>query len=567
MKREMHSLLCQFVDVTLLGQSGCKLQIADTVIYVDPYLSNSVQKLDAIDLKRLIDIPIAPANVTDADVVLLTHEHIDHCDPHTIPELAQASPEAIFIGPKAVMRLLKGWGLSESRLIEASEQWLEVAPQINVRSTLAAHPEIELDEQGNSRYVGYLIRWGDRKIYLAGDTSARQDIIDALQPERPIHTAFLPVNEQNFFRERRGIVGNMSIREAFQFAQEIGVSEVVAVHWDMFAANSVEADEIKLVHEKLKPDFKLSLRPTRLHFESPAVSVVIRTLNEAQFLDRLLESVLSQTIDRRSIEVVVVDSGSTDGTIEIAREYACNLLHISKDDFSFGRSLNVGCEAARGDVIVIVSGHCVPSDSEWLANLVRPITSDQAEYVYGRQLSGPESQFSEGQIFSKYFPERIDVAQGGYFCNNANSAIKKTTWQKLKFDEDLTGLEDMELAQRLTAQGGYVMYVPEAKVFHLHDESWAQVQRRFEREAVALQKIMPHMHLNRLDVIRFYTAAVARDFMAAASQGQLLRSFVGICRYRWHQFYGSYLGNHQQRLVSRNDKQRYFYPAPPSKQP
>ena len=69
--------------------------------------------------------------------------------------------------------------------------------------------------------------------------------------------------------------------------------------------------------------------------------------------------------------------------------------------------------------------------------------------------------------------------------------LSKSVWEKHKFDENLTGCEDMELAKRLCADGGKIGYVAEASVFHIHDETWRQVKTRYEREAVALQKLCP----------------------------------------------------------------------------
>ncbi|WP_460828399.1 MBL fold metallo-hydrolase, partial [Marilutibacter aestuarii] len=107
------------VPVRLLGQSGCRLAFPGCTVYLDPYLSHSVEKLDAPDLKRLLPVPVAPDEVVDADWVLITHDHIDHCDPHTLPELSRASPAARFMGPPSVLRLLAEWGVEEGRLFPA----------------------------------------------------------------------------------------------------------------------------------------------------------------------------------------------------------------------------------------------------------------------------------------------------------------------------------------------------------------------------------------------------------------------------------------------------------------
>src|SRR3546814_13714490 len=80
-----------------------------------------------------------------------------------------------------------------------------------------------------------------------------------------------------------------------------------------------------------------------------------------------------------------------------------------------------------------------------------------------------------------------------------------------RFDEDVTGLEDMELAQRLCQSRGRIGYVAEACVYHHHAESWSQVQRRFEREELALQKILPQIHVRHPDAIRSEERRVGKE--------------------------------------------------------
>ena len=114
----------------MLGQSGCRLSFPCATVYLDPYLSNSVQVLDAPDLERQLPILLPPEKVTDADIVLITHAHIDHCDPHTLPWLAQASSQARFVGPASVLNKLTEWGIDCARLTLASEDSLELAANL-----------------------------------------------------------------------------------------------------------------------------------------------------------------------------------------------------------------------------------------------------------------------------------------------------------------------------------------------------------------------------------------------------------------------------------------------------
>lgn len=252
------------INIRLLGQSGCQIKIGETTIYVDPYLSNSVEELDAPDIKRLIPIPIKPEEVTDADWVLITHEHIDHCDPHTIPIIAEASNKCKFVGPSGVINKLTSWGISQSRCIIVDDGWIPLSNISKLTSVPAAHPQICRDAQGRALCVGFILEVDGKKLYIAGDTSVTDELIDALSAKLPISTALLPVNEHNYFRGERGIIGNMSIREAFILAEKLKLQRVIPVHWDMFAVNSVSPDEIEAVYRQMRPGFELIMNPAMI---------------------------------------------------------------------------------------------------------------------------------------------------------------------------------------------------------------------------------------------------------------------------------------------------------------
>lgn len=232
-----------------LGQTGFRIDLDDLTVLVDPYLSHSVQELDAPDLVRQVPIPYQPGELTTIDWVLITHDHMDHCDPHTIPVLSQASPQAHFIGPLAVCKQLEQWGISGERILQAPPEGFDLGMGLSVQAVPAAHPRIRFDHYGQPQAVGYLFKHDGRSLYLAGDTSVCDELLDALKCVGSIDVALLPVNENNYFRRRRGIVGNMSIREAFGLAAELGIKHVMPVHWDMFAVNSASPDEIKAVYK------------------------------------------------------------------------------------------------------------------------------------------------------------------------------------------------------------------------------------------------------------------------------------------------------------------------------
>jgi 2-desacetyl-2-hydroxyethyl bacteriochlorophyllide A dehydrogenase len=220
----------------------------------------------------------------------------------------------------------------------------------------------------------------------------------------------------------------------------------------------------------------------------PEISVVIRTFNEEKFLPLLLDALKRQF--EKNFETIVVDSGSMDRTREIAAQKADKLLPIESHNFTFGHSLNVGIQEAAGRYIAIVSAHTLPFDEHWLGKLVEPLHDSDTAMVYGRQLGGKSSKFSETQDMRRTFgPKRAVLRPPKFFANNANSAVRKDLWQQHPFDEGLLGLEDIEWAKYWMERDYQVVYEPAAALYHIHEENWRQVRKRYYREAVAARWI------------------------------------------------------------------------------
>jgi rhamnosyltransferase len=290
------------------------------------------------------------------------------------------------------------------------------------------------------------------------------------------------------------------------------------------------------------------------------VSIVIRTLNEERYLDELLCAINSQNLDGLSCEIVVVDSGSTDNTLKIAKKRDAKITHINKQDFTFGRSLNVGCEFANGEYLVFISGHCIPANQNWLNSLVMPLIQKKCDYSYGRQIGRDTTKFSEMQVLGKYFPNKTNIPQSGFFCNNANAAISRKAWSKYRFDEELTGLEDMFIAKQICQDKGLIGYISDSVVYHIHDETWAQVKTRYEREAIALQQIMPEIRVSIIDTIHFIIIGILKDIRISIRKKVFFKEFISVLMFRSFQYYGSYKGNHLHRKLSNKAKMKYFYP-------
>ena len=288
------------------------------------------------------------------------------------------------------------------------------------------------------------------------------------------------------------------------------------------------------------------------------VSIVIRALNEAEHLPALYSGILRQT--RQPDQIVLVDSGSTDDTIAISQAHGADVVHIAPEDFSFGRSLNVGCAAATGDVLVFVSAHVYPTDENWLENLVEPFGHDDVVLSYGRQTGDHRTKFSELQLLRQWFPEQSDPDQTTPFCNNANCAIRRSEWEMHPYDEELTGLEDLAWAEQALKRGGRIAYRADATIAHIHDEDFPRIRNRYRREAIAHRRIFDDQRLGALEAAALFVANVGRDYLAAGARGQLRRNVVDIPSFRAAQYLGTWEGFRSRGDVSSELKRRFYYP-------
>lgn len=297
--------------------------------------------------------------------------------------------------------------------------------------------------------------------------------------------------------------------------------------------------------------------------QAPDISIVYRALNEERWFEDSLLALAEQDLKGMSIEAVLVDSGSTDRTLEIAEKHGCRVTHIKKSDFSFGRSLNQGCDFARGKYLVFISAHCIPAHKDWLHNLIAPLrhwSETKVAYSYGKQIGHEVSKFSEKQLFEKYFPDLTQNPQDGFFINNANSAIVTEVWEKYRFDEDVTGLEDMVLGKAIVADGYKIAYIADAPVIHVHEEDFKQTKNRYYREALTLREIMPEVQMTFGDFIRYLIAGISHDISVALDNKEFSNQFWSILRFRYAQFRGSYKGHTENKKLSRAQKEAYYYP-------
>ena len=286
-------------------------------------------------------------------------------------------------------------------------------------------------------------------------------------------------------------------------------------------------------------------------------SLIIRAYNEEKHLGRLLEGIKQQTV--KDVDLILVDSGSTDSTISIAESFGVKIVNIRPEEFTFGRSLNYGIKEAQRELIVIASAHVYPVYPDWLETLLRPFQDDSLALIYGKQRAPDFAKFSEQQIFHQWYPDASQPKQQTPFCNNANAAIRKSLWEKNNYDETLTGLEDLAWAKWAKEQGHAIAYSAEAEIIHVHNETPRGVYNRYRREAMAFKYMYPESNFNLYDFVRLTTTNILSDLWHAARERVLFKNISSIFWFRFMQFHGTRMGHRETSLVTPQLRETFYY--------
>lgn len=291
---------------------------------------------------------------------------------------------------------------------------------------------------------------------------------------------------------------------------------------------------------------------------NPTCSIVIRAFNEEKHISKLLDGIQHQSL--KDIQIILVDSGSTDQTVQIAQQYGVEIVSILPQDFTFGRSLNLGISHAKADFVIFASAHVYPVYPDWLEKLMEPFADQKVAISYGKQRGMETTQYSEHRIFEHWFPDITTTNQNHPFCNNANAAIRKKFWELHAYNETLPGLEDLEWAKWAYEQGYKIAYVAEAEIIHVHNESWRGISNRYRREGMAFKMIYPQEQFGLIDLFRAFFSNVKNDLMVAKRDKILKDVWKSVVGFRWNQFYGTYLGYHQSGPLTWQLKQTFYYP-------
>ena len=221
-----------------LGQAGFALRYQDLRILLDPYLSDYLEKKYRGTNKpheRLMTAPIKLQEAERLDWVICTHQHSDHMDPDALPILASKNPECRFIIPRASREHLFSLGVPSQQIadINALEKIL-LSSTCSVEAIPSAHEDLEQNERGEYRYLGYIISFGSTTLYHSGDTILYPGLADRVKSHQA-DLALLPINGRD-----KGVPGNFTFDEAVDLCQVAEIPYLIPHHFGMFAFNTVD---------------------------------------------------------------------------------------------------------------------------------------------------------------------------------------------------------------------------------------------------------------------------------------------------------------------------------------
>jgi rhamnosyltransferase len=217
------------------------------------------------------------------------------------------------------------------------------------------------------------------------------------------------------------------------------------------------------------------------------VSIIVLTKNGRPSLEHLLPKVVAQA-GKVSGELLAVDSGSSDGTLELLRRFPVRIAEIPPQDFHHARTRNFAARLAQGRTLVLLSQDAIPASENWLESMIANFDDPQVGAVYGRQFPKPGSSLERRHALDAVYGERRLVKDPAhrnglgyrfYHFSDVNAAIRRSVWEKTQFPEDLKVFEDLGIAKRILDSGWKIVYEPKAAVIHSHDHTTLELLKRY----------------------------------------------------------------------------------------
>ena len=293
-------------------------------------------------------------------------------------------------------------------------------------------------------------------------------------------------------------------------------------------------------------------------FESVKVTVIIPTLNAEKYLEKLLISLLSQTVHA---EILVIDSGSEDQTVILAKEYASSelgrirLKQISKNHFDHGGTRDFALRISAGDYVMFLTQDALPKDRYCIENLLNAFSESDIAGAYGRQIAYPDAAPYEKKTREFNYPAQArvwreqDIPMYGvksYFFSNTCSMYRRDIYEKVGgFDSPIITNEDMMMAAKLLHAGYALAYAPDASVFHSHRNTLMQDYQRNVNIGYVMRQYRErltgaHADSEGLLMIRY----VGKELI---KEGQIL-SLGSFCAHILARLVGNRIGKAKQKL-------------------
>jgi len=220
--------------------------------------------------------------------------------------------------------------------------------------------------------------------------------------------------------------------------------------------------------------------------EAIVASIIIPAKNESKNIGVCLESILGQDVSE-PFEVIVIDSGSTDGTTGVVKAFDVRLHEIRSDEFGHGRTRNLGARMAAGRYLVFLNADATPAAGTWLRQLLAELEADDVAAVYGRQIprlsAYPMERFFLEYLYGKQRLVKTKTNEPldsqGVFFSTVNCAIKRSMWERYSFSETIVMTEDQAWSRQILQAGYNIVYSPEAAVWHSHNYGLIHAFRRF----------------------------------------------------------------------------------------
>lgn len=224
-----------------LGQASFAVKANGCTIYIDPFLMPHAS--------RLVPPAFPAESVDNADLVLCTHDHLDHIDPVALPAIARASSRAKVLVPGIAREKVVGLGVPRERVVVPPVDVAVGHGPASVTAIPAAHEELDYSPEGSYPYLGYVVRLGGVTLYHSGDCTLYEGLAERLKTHRP-DVALLPINGHDWYRTKAGTIGNMGYREAADLAHDVGIDLVIPMHFGMFRGNTEPPGHfVSYVHE------------------------------------------------------------------------------------------------------------------------------------------------------------------------------------------------------------------------------------------------------------------------------------------------------------------------------